>query len=252
MREYMRAFVKGALVSLERMVGSDKTLAQCDAEIRGIAEKIPLANVRDRAAVSYAMSDLLRRARAFPGKDPLLATKWAFDTLYSVCYRVETHSIGRAVADRIAYGLSSNRNRPMPVIAYVCSTHQNPRKEHRELQGKMYVDRYWRDALIKAGHGGLVAEIEPIVRDLMTVQEAVKGPHWLMTAPNCHHTLFPVTIEEILRYGSAEVIIAHHPEAQRGFHRDMKTDAQRRRKREALRRETAERVRQTSKKKRGG
>lgn len=242
MREYMRAFVKDALLSLQKLSEAEITLVECDKRIYEKVYELPLVNVRDAALIARTMKDLLRVARSWEGKEPYLASKHAFDRLYSACYKAETKSIGRAVDQRIATGLALNRSREMPVVLYLCSYHQNPREAHKALQGKLYVDRYWRDALMKSGHGGLIEYVEPVVKDLMTVQEAMKGPHWLMTAPNCHHTLLPITTEEIMRYGNAQAIIAHHPEARTGFRRDMKTDAQRRRKREELRRETASRI----------
>lgn len=235
MREYMRAFVRDALISLEKWVESPMTLREIDIKVYEKVYELPLLNVRDAALVARTLCEMGRLARMNPG---YLASKAAFDKLYAACYRAETKSIGREVGKRIQTGLALNRSRAIPVIAYVCTSHQNPREEHKALQGRLYVDRYWREALRRSGHGGLISDLERWLPDLMTVQEAVKGPHWLMTAPNCHHALLPIPTAELVRYGSEEIVLAHHPEARKGFRRDMKTDAERRRKRESLRRQT--------------
>ena len=238
MRRDTGALLTDVLVFLARL---DGPLARADLKIASfVAAKSPIVyGQRERAALAFWMRDTYRRAKY---NKKLLTTSALFDNLYTLLYRLEIRSIGRAAAEGISHDMTYNRKLAVPRIIYVCTSHQNPRKEHRDMQGKLYVDRYWRKTLRESGYIQDIPRLSELLSSVMTVQEAIRGPHWLCTSPNCHHALVPVATEELLKLGSPEAVVAAHPELKTGFHRDHPDDASRARARQALRRKTVARV----------
>lgn len=108
-----------------------------------------------------------------------------------------------------------------PIVFYLCSVHTGPAEDHKEWQGKIYVDRYWRSVLEKHGgtdtgtvHGDLIKGIGAYIKNhnILTVQEVVNHKPYLITRPYCRHFFIPLSTEEVLG-SSLNKILKEHPEA---------------------------------------
>lgn len=236
MRDYMRNFVTESLAIISRE--SEGSLLRCDEHLKALLDTVPYLNVRDKSAILGVLRQISRRSRLFSDPTDYLALKSTFDALYSVCYRMERRSIGRVTENSMHSGMRKNRNRDIPIIFYLCPAHQNARQEHRALQGRIYVDRYWRSVTPQDQHG-VIAEI--IAKNkMMTVQEVMGAPYYLITAPDCHHILVPLDTDEILSARDIQQIVAGHQI--KGFHREHKDNRERVLVRRAHRLRTAARV----------
>lgn len=93
-----------------------------------------------------------------------------------------------------------NRGRAKKVIFYVCSKHVAPAKDHKDWQGKIYVDRYWRAILKSTGTDWLIPQVERYIadNDIRTIQWVMGPPVWLTTRPYCKHWFAPVLTSTVL------------------------------------------------------
>lgn len=81
-------------------------------------------------------------------------------------------------------------------IFFLCSTHENPAKDHADWEGKIYVDEDWADKVSDEEYAGVSAYIRN--HHIRTVQWVTGEPVYLIYRPNCKHYLIPVTVEEVL------------------------------------------------------
>lgn len=103
-------------------------------------------------------------------------------------------------------------NRATQRVFYMCSTHSNPAKDHAEWQGKIYVDRFWREAL--AYDDVRLKMVAAYIKnhDVKTVQEICGAPVYLLTRPYCKHFFISLDTNEVLG-SSINKIKKNHPEA---------------------------------------
>ena len=87
----------------------------------------------------------------------------------------------------------------LPMIFYACSSHSTPAKDHKDYQGKIYVDRYWRKYCTGMADW-LIAAVEDFIEihNIVSVQKIMGPPVWLCTRPYCKHKLYPVNTLTVL------------------------------------------------------
>lgn len=103
----------------------------------------------------------------------------------------------------------------VPGVFYLCSVHTGPAADHKEWQGKIYVDRYWKSVMKGArctddevrGVGAYVKN-----HQILTVQEVVNHKPYLVTRPYCRHYFIPLSTVDVLG-SSLNKILKDHPEA---------------------------------------
>ena len=103
----------------------------------------------------------------------------------------------------------------VPGVFYLCSIHTGPAEDHKEWQGKIYVDRYWRSVMEAARCtdtqiGGVQAYIRN--HNILTIQEVVNHKPYIITRPYCRHFFIPLSTAEVLG-SSLNKILKEHPEA---------------------------------------
>lgn len=114
--------------------------------------------------------------------------------------------------------MKDNRLQKLPVIFYLCSYHEKPGLDHKDYQGKLYVDKYWRAGFKAAPElWWLVDPIEDYIssHEVLSVQKVTTGKPYLITRPYCKHKLIPVNTWDVLT-SSLSYIKSEHPEAVMG------------------------------------
>lgn len=84
-------------------------------------------------------------------------------------------------------------NRKSGKIFYVASKHADSAEDHKDWQGKVYVDRYWYNY---DTDGRLAKYIRD--NDIRTVQWVTGKPVWFITRPNCRHYFTAYSADDIL------------------------------------------------------
>lgn len=84
-------------------------------------------------------------------------------------------------------------NRANGKIFYIASKHADSAKDHKDWQGKIYVDRYWHNY-------DTDGRLEKFIREhnIKTVQWVTGNPVYFVTRPNCRHYFEPYSIDKVL------------------------------------------------------
>ena len=121
------------------------------------------------------------------------------------------HSVNRAERHRVSMNKKAhmkkamNANRESNHIFYLCSEHANPAKDHAPYQGKLYVDRFWRNTLEK--HGNDPESVERFIRvnNIMTIQKVCSAPIYMVFRPYCKHYFIPVDTKKAMSTDLSEL-----------------------------------------------
>lgn len=90
-------------------------------------------------------------------------------------------------------------------IFYLASWHQDSAKDHKDYQGKIYVDENWEKV-------NLPFQIKNAIRyyikshRVKTMQWVIGSPVWFITRPNCRHYFKNVSVKEVLDSSSKDLI----------------------------------------------
>ena len=83
-------------------------------------------------------------------------------------------------------------------IIYLASSHLDSALDHKDYQGKMYVDKNW-EMLLK-DYPKTKALVKQFIekKNIKTFQWVIGKPVWFITRPNCRHYFKPITLEQAL------------------------------------------------------
>lgn len=83
-------------------------------------------------------------------------------------------------------------------IFYICSYHGDCAPDHKDSQGKIYVDKNWKSAVT---NDELVAKIEAYIssHQVKTIQEIMGPQVYLTTRPNCRHYFQYIAVDDVLK-----------------------------------------------------
>ena len=89
------------------------------------------------------------------------------------------------------------------IIFFACSIHTNPAEDHKDWQGVIFVDRFWRTKV----RGYTYRAVEAYIRNhgTKTVQEIVGPPVYLTTRPYCKHFFIPLETSAVLRSSARRI-----------------------------------------------
>lgn len=99
----------------------------------------------------------------------------------------------KVIHDEVEY----NRNLSDPKVFYLASEHFDVADDHRDSQGKMYVDKDWRKYV---SDKGLRKAVNQYINknNVKTLQYITMKPTWLITRPNCRHYFKPLSVSDAL------------------------------------------------------
>ena len=99
-----------------------------------------------------------------------------------------------------------------PIIFYACSKHSNPANDHKDYQGKIYVDRYWRKYTDGTVPEWFEAAVEEYIRknNIISIQKIMGPPVWLATRPFCRHRFYPLSSLSVLTENQKDMIPVTH------------------------------------------
>lgn len=92
-------------------------------------------------------------------------------------------------------------------IFFACSSHGNPGEDHKEYQGKIYVDRFWRKKM-SASPEWMIKAVEKYINKHQTisVQKIAGPPVYLGTRPYCRHKFIPLDTRTVLTTAADQLI----------------------------------------------
>lgn len=89
------------------------------------------------------------------------------------------------------------------LVFFACSIHANPAPDHKDWQGVIYVDRFWRTKV----RGYTYRAVEAYIRNhgTKTVQEIIGPPVYLTTRPYCKHYFIPLETNAVLTSSARKI-----------------------------------------------
>lgn len=126
---------------------------------------------------------------------------------------IQRNGATRAKMKNLKTQVKESRERPEPVIFYLCSHHANPAEDHRDWEGKIYVDRFWLSTVQDVYDDSVIREVKRYIRDndIRTIQWVTGEPVYLISRCHCRHFMIPLQTTEVLE-SSLKDIRKKHPE----------------------------------------
>lgn len=175
-------------------------------KMQDIIRSIPSLNMRECAAlyrVVKVLADQMYRQEA------VLSNKQIYRWSVNVNKIVE-HRNSRVRAKNLAVEMQDSRINKQ--VFYLCSIHSNPAEDHKDYQGKIYVDRYWKTTL--KDDPAVLKKVAAFIKNksIITVQDICKAPVYMITRPYCMHYFIELDTNEVLNNG-LKAVRRNHPEA---------------------------------------
>lgn len=120
-----------------------------------------------------------------------------YEYLTQNIYKFVTKKEDKRKIDILKDELKENRKLENPKIFYLASEHNDSAEDHKDYQGKIYIDEKWK-SLVK--DKTLKEEIERYIsrNNIKTFQWVTFRPVWFITRPNCRHYFKSLTADEVL------------------------------------------------------
>lgn len=204
-----------------------KSVKEIHQEIQKITK---IANnegiTRTKNMEKYALNLASKSKKKVDGMIPLLSTEgaldvaiasWVFDLFdkkkvfsktNSISYQVATKFESDSKDELLKLEIDRNRGFGNPRVFYLASSHNDCAEDHKDYQGKIYIDEKWRD-LIKSKE--IRDKISSYVNqhNVKTFQWVIGKPVWFITRPNCRHYVKSLTTEDVLGH-SVEALTRNH------------------------------------------
>ena len=193
-----RARLRKAFMRMTRIMLAEKYMGKHSGTEHGLTD-IEMAQVKKLKKVVLSVSDRSK----------------TWDKLEKLDETIKEARLGTVHGKGVTVG-GSYEVYADPLVFYLCSTHVSPAADHKDYQGKIYVDRYWRRTLEGAGKSdGYIGTVERYIDDngILTVQEVVDGDPHLIWRNHCKHFFIPLSTSEVLARRTAKAIRKEHPEA---------------------------------------
>lgn len=103
-------------------------------------------------------------------------------------------------------------------IFYLASQHNDCAKDHRDYQGKYYVDENWQNYTNNPKVGDFIR-----THNIKTFQWVTSKPVWFTTRPNCRHYFRALNTDEVLGEKKSNLISKYNMQRQVGQRGTMQT-----------------------------
>ena len=168
-----------------------KSLQRISEGLRNIVNSYFELNRDEKYRIYLTAYNLVRACKTSANWEDRLCLKESFNSVVTSCRVAKSKSNLRKKKDSIRAHL-----RTPGQIFFICSVHEKPAEDHKDYQGKIYVDRFWR---MKVGGGEFYSVLSYIKNhDTITVQEIMGDPVYLVTRPNCKHFFIPLDTQSVL------------------------------------------------------
>lgn len=157
-------------------------------------------NKYERAHLIAVAADIAKKAKAnAPRTAAYISHRTVYDRLdvatRKVAASMQLRNKRRRIRDELKQG---------DTIFFLCSYHSNPAMDHKDHQGKIYVDRFWRTKVNGVDYYKVASYIKN--KHIQTIQSIMSAPVYLTTRPYCQHYFTPVSTEDVL-HSSAKSLL---------------------------------------------
>lgn len=151
-------------------------------DIKGVVNKLPLLTNKEKGYLTRVASSLKN-----------LDEESCMKELIKIFGKLERRGSSREKKEEFKNLLHGQG------IFYICSKHKGCAEDHKEWEGKLYYDRFWRSKNPDIPKW-LADKIEGFIarENLQTIQWVTHEPVWLGTRPYCKHYFEPVNVYKVL------------------------------------------------------
>ena len=132
--------------------------------------------------------------------------KWEGDDKIKVINKVLSHNLDQIKKAIMPDGTVHDTNIK---IFYLASFHKDSASDHKDYQGKMYIDENWEKIDF---YYSIKNAIKYYIRqhNIQTIQWVTGKPVWLITRPNCRHYFKELSIKEVLANSKTSLLEKHN------------------------------------------
>lgn len=186
-----RGATRKLLSFITRAMQKDMKLGEISKRLRNIVNSYEGLNKNERYqlyAEAYSLARASKNSKDWRNK---ISLRESYDSIVTTARKVKAHSNLRHKKQAVRKGLQDPT-----VLFFLCSSHVNPAKDHKDYQGIIYVDRYWRTKC----SGALYVKVWRYINNhqIATVQEIMGPPVYLTTRPYCKHFFIPLDTYTVL------------------------------------------------------
>lgn len=191
-----KGLVRQSFYTITRALESGENLTSIKQQLRDLVNSYSGLTRDERYDLYQAAYKVARAAKSSSDWSKTLSLRRNYDAVLSA---------GRRVYASQELRIKKNVVRAHPEsIFFLCSKHNSPADDHKDYQGKIYVDRFWRTKVSGSEYTAVLQYIKD--NDIVTVQEIMGEPVWLTTRKYCRHILIPVPINEVLEKTNKELL----------------------------------------------
>lgn len=197
--------MKRAFSYIDRAVKDGKYLTKISYDLKEIIANYKGITSKEKALIYNTLYDVARECKKTSKEKykKVLSEVKTFDTVLRAFRRVYRNNLLRQKRKWTKAALKSK-----DVVFFMCSKHFKPAKDHKDYQGKIYVDRYWRMKVNGKAYNDVKNYIED--NNIMTIQKVQGDPVYLTTRPYCRHYFIPLFTEDVLDGDTEGVTTKHH------------------------------------------
>lgn len=186
-----KTYVKKAFSYITRALERGDNLQRISESLRGLVNSYSGLNRNERYRLYSSVYTVCRAARSSGDWRYTLSLRKNFDSVLTTSRKVKASSELRHKRQETRAAL-----RDEDTIFFLCSKHSNPAKDHAEWQNKVFYDRYWRQKVSGKDYYSVFSYIKN--HNLVSVQEIMGPPVYLITRPFCGHYFIELETEKVL------------------------------------------------------
>ena len=170
-------------------------------ELTLLVESYNGLNRNEKAHIVKVAYDVAKKAKVYNSQAAqILSQRTVFDRIDIATRKVQAAVNLRRKRIQVRNELRNDNE----IIFFLCSYHSNPAMDHKDYQGKIYVDRYWRTKVNGVDYYKVASYIKN--HNVETIQSIMGEPVYLTTRPYCKHYFTPVSTEAVL-HSSAKSLL---------------------------------------------
>lgn len=194
-----KSFVRNSYSLIAYHIKHGTTLNRFSTVMRNLVNSYSGLNRNERYKLYRTSLDLFRKMRRSDSVQTDLERDYNYVQIVKAARKVMRDKDIRDKQKGLKQDLSSTDN-----IFFVCSKHRKPAEDHKDYQGKIYVDRFWRTKLDSDMQRKVGAYIKN--HNVLTVQYIIGEPVYMTTRPYCKHYFIPVNTSTVLTNSYKKVV----------------------------------------------
>lgn len=185
-----RGAVKSLFALVDRAIVKGFSLQKTADMLRRLVNKFPELNRTERSKIYWSGLTLYRAVRHSPEPEKIIDRRLYFDRILSKCRAAQSSVTLRRKREMYRAAVKKGK------IFFICSYHKDCANDHKDYQGKIYVDKFWRQKISGDKYRAVMSYIRN--HKTMTVQDVINDKPYLTTRPYCRHYFVPLEIDTVL------------------------------------------------------